>query len=80
MQEFKHKNDYTCIVVIKHNGTYDPALSRKMKLTYVHNIVRLAYWLRDKGIDWHHINVYARRSRRFICQVRRDHFIQPYPK
>lgn len=78
--EFKRKNDYTCIVVLNYNGEYDPARSAKMKLEYVNNIVKLAYWLRDKGIDWHHINVYARRTRRFIVQYRRDHFIQPYPK
>ena len=78
MREFKHKNDYS-LIVFNSQRTNDVSI----KLMYVHNIYKAVQWLNRsrKYYNWHHINVYVRRTGRFIHQISdKDNFITPYPK
>lgn len=70
--EFKNNNDYSCIVFLA-NG-------RQMKMQYVHSIIRLKYWLKDKSIDYKYINIYVRRSGRFLIRNYPNQFINSKPK
>ena len=78
MREFKRKNDYS-LIVFRSEKTNDVAL----KLMYVHNVYKAVQWVNRsrKYSNWHHINIYVRRSGRFIKQIRQtDTFVMPYPK
>lgn len=63
--EFKNDNDYSLTVF----GTS----GYMCKMQYVHSLHTACEWLgNSKYKDWQTINVYARRSRRFIVQYKRN--------
>lgn len=71
--EFKNKNDYSCIV-FKSNQVL-------IKLEYVHSIYALTKWLDgSKYNEWEYINIYCRRSRRYISRQIKGSFIVQFPK
>lgn len=72
MIEFKNKNDYSVIV-------FD---EKKMliKYTYVHSPYLLSQYLDKNFSNWQRINVYVRRSGRFLGQYRKGGFIPHKPK
>jgi hypothetical protein len=72
MQEFKNKNDYT--VTIWNGSQY------LGKMEYVHNLYAASLWLSasQRYATWTYINVYARRSGRYLSRLYRGNFIPPY--
>ena len=56
----QHKNDYTCIVHFC-DGTFK-------KWTYVHSLFQFNKLLETKHPNWDYINVYERRSQKFITR------------
>lgn len=74
MVEYKNKNDYSVTVF---NGSGFLA-----KYTFVNDIFKLVQFLNHHHDfhNWTAINVYLRRSGRFIKQYRRGDYIPPKPK
>ncbi len=72
--EFQNKNDYSVIV-------YGPS-GFLAKYSYVGNIYKLVLFLNNKPEfrNWTAVNVYARRSGRFIVQYRPGQFVAPKPR
>lgn len=71
-QEFKNKNDYSIEVYL--------GSKRVLALTFVHSIYKITLWLDKKNIEWSVINIYARRSRRFITRQYKKDYIVDKPK
>lgn len=72
MREFKNKNDYSIMIFNSDEFV--------LKWTYVHSLLSVVKYLQDKNIRWSHINVYARRSGRFIRRQYPDQVIINKPK
>jgi len=73
MSEFKNKNDYSC-TIFSESGFL-------VKVEFVHSILSLAKWLdNSKYKEWNYINVYARRSQRYILRHYKGNFINQFPK
>lgn len=74
MEEFKNKNDYS-VMVFDRNGFL-------AKYTFVQSPFVLSKDLvkYPKFQQWSHMNVYVRRSGRFIGQFKRDNFIPHKPR
>lgn len=73
MSEFQNKNDYS-VAIFNSSGFL-------VKMTYVNNIYRLCLWLEtSKYKDWTYINIYARRTQRFIKRHYKGNFIEQKPK
>ncbi len=73
MSEFQNKNDYS-VTVFNDNGFL-------VKVQYVNNIYKLCQWLDgSKYNSWTYLNVYARRSQRFIKRQYKGNFIDQKPK
>ena len=72
--EFKGKNDYS-ITIYNQYGYIG-------YMVYVNNLHQCARWLDRSGKynTWTHINVYARRTRRFIAQYSRFGFFPATPR
>ena len=74
MEEFKNKNDYTVIVfdnngfLAKYQYVNSPFILSKDLLKY------------EKFQNWTTLNVYVRRSRRFLGQFKRNSFIPHKPR
>lgn len=69
-KEFKRKNDYS---ITAFQG------SRKVNtMVYVHSISSYVKYLEKKRIEWSVINVYARRTRRFLKRFYKDRDIIPH--
>ena len=66
-----HKNDYTCIVFF----AVHPARSKKW--TYVHNLNKFSKFLNGDHPGWLYINVYERRSGKYLKRFYPGNFI-PY--
>ncbi|HBH50230.1 MAG TPA: hypothetical protein DDX98_16415 [Bacteroidales bacterium] len=67
--EFKRKNDYS---ITAYQG------SRKVNtMVYVHSISSYVKYLEKRHINWSVINVYARRTRRFLKRYYKDRDIIP---
>ena len=67
--EFKKKNDYTITAYLG---------SRKVNsMKYVHKITTYVAYLEKQGIEWSVINVYARRSERFLKRFYKGNDIIP---
>lgn len=63
MSEFKNKNDFSV--------TFFMLDETILRYGYCQNIASLANWvIKNKGY-YHHFNIYARRSNRFLLQVKR---------
>lgn len=73
MSEFQNKNDYS-VIVFDCNGFL-------VKSSYVHDVYKYSLWLSGtKYANWTYINVYARRSQRFIQRYYKGNFIPQKPK
>ena len=74
MQEFKNKSDYSVTVFA------GPLFL--VKVQFVDDLYSLARWLDETRnySNWTTLNVYARRSRRFITQVRKGNPFPPRPR
>lgn len=70
--EFKNKADYSVTARLV-NGTF-------FKLSHVNNCFYAAQWIAQNVDEWYYINIYARRSNRFICRVYPNQFINPKPR
>jgi len=72
--EFKGRNDYS-VAVFNERGYLG-------FLLYVHDLHALARWLDAsyRYSSWTHINVYARRSRRFIAQYKKQIYFPAKPR
>lgn len=72
MQEFKNKNDYTITIW---NGR-----NRLGKMVFVHNLYAASLWLSNSRtyVSWTYINVYARRSGRYLGRFYKGNFIPAY--
>ena len=70
--EFKNKNDYSCTAYLG---------STKVNfMKYVNSIYAYVQFLEKNNIDWSVINIYTRRTNRFICRQYKGDFIQNKPK
>lgn len=65
-----HKNDYTCIV-------YFPDNTFK-KWTYVHGLYGFAIFLESKHPTWLYVNVYDRRTTKFLQRLNKGTYIPNY--
>lgn len=73
MSEFKNKNDYSVSVF---SGT-----GFLCKSKFVQDIYKYSLWLDGtKFKDWKYINVYSRRSERFLGRYYKGNFIPGKPK
>ncbi len=72
--EFKNDCDYS-VTVFSQNGFL-------VKVQYVHDLHALCRWLDEsrKYNSWSAINVYARRSRRFISQFKKGYPLPAKPR
>lgn len=73
--EFKNKNDYSVAVFTSDNIFL-------VKMEYVHTIYACTQWLTksEKYRNWGYINVYARRTNRFIKRYYVGNYIDSNPK
>lgn len=72
MQEFKRQNDYSVSVFGAHGFL--------AKYQYVGNLYKFGLFLDEKYPDWAYMNVYARRSGRYLKRYYRGDFIEAFPK
>ena len=73
MGEFRGSSDYS-VIVFGEAGFL-------IKMQYVNDLYSLIHWLNgSKFKDWTTLNVYARRSGRFIRQYKRYEYIDRNPK
>lgn len=66
--EFKNKNDYSVVV-------FTP--QKVLKYTYVHNLFNFKNFLNSSFGNWQYMNVYARRSGRFLKRFYNVDFVPP---
>lgn len=71
MQEFKRKNDYSVSVFDAHGFL--------AKYTYVGNLYKFSLFLDGKYPSWVYMNVYSRRSNRYLTRFYKGSFIPPFP-
>lgn len=71
VQEFKRKNDYS--VSVFGTGGF------LCKYVYVGNVYKFSQFLDDKFPDWEYMNIYVRRSGRYLMRYYRASFIPAYP-
>ena len=72
MNEFQNKNDYS-ISAFSADGFL-------CKHAYVGNCFKYTIFLNEKFPEWTSINVYARRSGRFIGQFKKGNYIPQKPR
>lgn len=58
---------YSAIVITSDNKNYVTDVRRYQ---YVKSMPNLIHWLKLKGIKYHHINFYERKTRNFLVQYR----------
>jgi hypothetical protein len=73
--EFKNKNDYSIIVFSAQNICLG-------KMEFVHSVFAASLWLSKSSnySTWHYINVYVRRSGRYLRRYYNGNFIDNKPK
>lgn len=73
--EFKKKNDYTIIIFYEDKRA-------PFKMVYVHNCYDTSKWLNtsQNHQNWLYMNVYVRRSGRYLQRFYKNRFIAPFPK
>ena len=64
-----HKNDYTCIVFYKDG--------KPKKWSFIHGLTKFVEFVNEKHSGWLYINVYERRSGKFLKRFYPDNVI-PY--
>lgn len=74
--EFRNKNDYSVIIF------FEDKEKKPFKMEFVHSLYSLTQWLSKspKFNDWHYINVYVRRSGRYINRYYKGNFIPNKPR
>lgn len=70
--EFKNKNDYTCNAFM--------GSTKVNTMIYVNSIYGYIQYLEKNNIEWSVINIYTRRTSRFICRQYKNDFIVNKPK
>ncbi len=72
-QEFKNKADYALIFFFEHR--------KPIKYQFVDNVYKAVVNLdRYEKQPFIHCNVYARRTKRFLVQIKQGDYIDPKPK
>ena len=73
MQEFKRQNDYS-VSIFGANGFL-------AKYNYVGNLYKFTLFLNEnpKFREWVYINVYARRSGRYLMRFYNGDYVPPFP-
>lgn len=71
-EEFKNKNDYTCSAYMGSN--------KVNTMIYVHSVYAYTKYLEKNNIEWSVINIYSRRSKRFISRQYKSDFVIDRPK
>ena len=65
------KNDYSVIVFLENE-------TKPKRWTYVHKLNGFSMFLTQKHPTWLYMNVYERRSGKFIKQLKKGTFIPPF--
>lgn len=65
-----HKNDYSCIVYFPNNSF--------KKWNYVHTLTSFEKFLNEKHAGWKYINVYERRSGKFLKRFYKGNIMPPF--
>jgi len=65
-----HKNDYTCITYFEH--------SKPKKWSYVHKLDGFIQFLNSKHKDWKYVNVYERRTRKYLTRIYPGMVVKPF--
>lgn len=73
--EFKNKNDYSLIIFSENNQCLG-------KMEFVHSVFNASLWLTQSSnySSWHYVNVYVRRSGRFLRRFYKGNYIENKPK
>ncbi len=71
-QEFKNDCDYTCTAYM--------GSDKVNTMIYVHSVYAYTKYLEKNNIGWSVINIYSRRSRRFISRQYKSDFVIDKPK
>lgn len=71
MREFKKQNDYS-VSVFSSSGFL-------AKYNYVGNLYGFSEFLNKNFPNWQYMNVYARRTGRYLLRYKRGDFITPFP-
>lgn len=68
----KYPSDYSCIIFFKDR--------QPIKIPYVNGVYYLHTWLLRKGLNYHYINIYHRKTGRYISRQYVDEKIinRPY--
>jgi hypothetical protein len=66
------KNDYSVIAFYEGD--------KAKKWTYVHNLKKFANFLDDVHPGWKYLNVYERRTKKFLRQFKQGSEITPFPR
>lgn len=66
-----HKNDYSVLVYFIDNPV-------PKKWSFVHKLNGFSMFLNEKHPDWAYFNVYDRRSRQFLKQFKKGHFVPAF--
>jgi len=69
---YKNKNDYSVIIALS-NGDFK-------KYTFVHNLYNFSNFVNRQFPGWSALNVYNRRTGKFLIQYHPGDFIPPKPK
>lgn len=67
----KKKNDYSVIVFLENE-------SKPKKWVYVHKLNGFSMFLDQKHPTWLYMNVYERRTRKYIKRFQKGEFIPPF--
>lgn len=67
----KPKNDYSVIVYLENN-------SKPKKWTYVHKLNGFSMFLNKTHPTWEYMNVYERRTRKYLKRFKPNDFIPPF--
>ena len=65
------KNDYSVIVFFENEP-------KPKRWNYVHKLNGFSMFLNDKHSQWLYMNIYERRSGKFLKQLKKGNFIPPF--
>jgi len=67
----KHKNDYSCVVFFENSNNVK-------KWTFVHNLTKFALFLSINHARWSYVNVYERRTGKYLRRYIKGNFIPAF--
>jgi hypothetical protein len=73
-RDFQNKNDYSVKVYV-HKPSYKYAINT-MNMEYVHSIYKLSLWVKE----WDYFVIFSRRTKQYICIVRRGDYVPNKPQ